>query len=625
MSEGAAGTASAYGKLIEEVFIKPIRTVVVVDDEFPTFDALLDKEKGNSSPEWKLEDVKRAREIIDFCREEKRLWMVEIHSGRQSASLDVESEAASHLHQSDLMILDFHLNQERPDDGSDAIGILRRLAENDHFNLVVVYTKGYEQAGGEIARVVQEISLGLCSADERLTLHEKNMTEVMRRLGEWEDCEANIASRIKDEIDDGIFLKVRTLPPGNIDWNKVCEWPELQALKALVADAPGDLKSQLKLFVKWALHQRQAALVEKEKLKLTEGDFSTVGVDSGGESGTNWIRTDRLFVTVVSKSNEPSLLPGKLLAALHHWNPEPHRLLMSKMRAELDERGVLAEGKVLGNPYLQAGWLDDYLTEDRDERAWKIHSTVNRHWEGLGDAIRSGVEGFAERLAVQLTGKGREDDIQRWYPSLDQKDVRSHINRYVSSKPIIEGGHLTTGHVLRLDDGKRDYSYWLCLSPACDLVPGRKSSGWPKRLGNHTPFIAVQLFHAERDEALSNAFGGNHLFLEIDNKLKCFSFTPLPVAKGDAAGARTPNPKWEQMFAANQGRFDAADKTLVLARASGGDEGLCFNTANACVVAQLRYEYALNLLQRLGSNLSRVGLDFVEISRNSEGDGQTDT
>ena len=48
--------------------------------------------------------------------------------------------------------------------------------------------------------------------------------------------------------------------------------------------------------------------------------------------------------------------------------------------------------------------------------------------------------------------------------------MRSHINRYVSSKPIIEGGHLTTGHGLRLDDGNRDYSYLLFLSPAVTII-----------------------------------------------------------------------------------------------------------------------------------------------------------
>lgn len=616
MSEGAAG----YGGLIEEVFIDPIRTVVVVDDEFPTPDALLSKEMGNPGQGWKLANVKQAREIIDFCRNENRRWMVDIHDGQQPISLEVEGETASHLHQSDLMILDFHLNRVRPADGSDAINILRRLADNDHFNLVVVYTKGYEEFGGDIERVVREIALGLCSPDERLILPEKSLVAVQKLLEEWGDYEANIASRIEDEIDDGIFLRAQMLPPGKIDWNKVCAWRESQFLTTLVEAAPGQIRSNIRknLLARWVLHRKQETL----STKLASHDYGTIGFGFDAQTRTNWIRTDRLFVTVVSKAEKPSSLPDKLLAALKLWDPEPHRLLMSKMRAELDEHGVLAEGKVLDNRFLQAGWLDEYLTDDRDERVWKIRSTVNQHWEGLGDAISDGVMGFAERLANHLIGEGRENILLRWYPLLAPEDIRSHLNRYASSKPAVEGNHLTTGHILQLDNEKGDGRFWLCLSPACDLVPGQKVSGWHGRLGDHIPFIAVELFDAKQSDALSNAFGGNYLFLEIENELKSFSYTPPPSTKGGVDGMSTPNPKWEQMFAAKQGRFNAADKTLLLARASGSTEGLCFNPANAHVVAQLRYEYALNLLQRLGTNLSRVGLDFVEMPRNSVGNGQ---
>ena len=620
MSEGTAGMPDDYGKMIEEVFIDPIRTCVVVDDEFPTLEALLDKEMGNPGKSWKPENMKQAREIIGLCRDEKHRWMVEIHDGPQPAA---EGKVASHLHQSDLMILDFHLDKKRPDDGSNAIGILRELADNDHFNLVVVYTQGDQEAGGDIARVVREIGIGLCSPDTRLTMHEKSQTAIKALLEEWEDIQRKISEKIAEEIDDGVFLMARTQFPDDIDWNVVCAWPELQGLTALIGEAPEPIRSKLKLkqLAKWALHQRQQTLAPK----LARQEYDNVGSMHDSLTGTNWIRTDRLFVTVVSKTNKPALLPEKLLAALRLWEPEPHRLLMSKMRAELDERGVVAEGEVLSNRCLQAGWLEEFLTTAADQRAWKVKNTVNRHWEGLGDSIRTDVMVFAERLADRLIADGREIALNKWYPSLDAAEVKSHINRYSSSKPTVERGHLTTGHVFRFENGNGGGLYWLCLSPACDLVPGQKNSGWAGRLGNHIPFIAAELFESKREKALSSAFGGNHLFLEIDGDLKCFSFTPPPIEKGGEEGMRTPNPKWEQMFAANQGRFAAADKTVVIARASGGAEGIQFNTANACVVAQLRYEYALNLLQRLGASLTRVGLDFVGMPAIAQGDGQADT
>ena len=94
------------------------------------------------------------------------------------------------------MILDYHLNKNRPSDGGDAIGVLRGLANNDHFNLVVVYTKGYEDPGGDIPRVVQEIAIGLCSEDDRLAISDERQCVVKRFLEDWEDDQPHIVEKI---------------------------------------------------------------------------------------------------------------------------------------------------------------------------------------------------------------------------------------------------------------------------------------------------------------------------------------------------------------------------------------------------------------------------------------------
>ncbi|AUH51279.1 hypothetical protein CXB49_10875 [Chromobacterium sp. ATCC 53434] len=451
-----------------------------------------------------------------------------------------------------------------------------------------------------------EIALGLSIADDRLNMAEQALQKVVQLLESWEDYDAEIGGKIEDAIDDGTYLKIRNLPAGNINWKDICSWTELNALQTIVAGAPSALSPQpdIKLLAKWALFRKQNALASKLAVK----DYGAARFESGYVSGINWVRNDRIFVTVVSKQDAPPLeLPEKLLKALCDWDPAPHRLLMSKMRAELDERGVWAEGRVLGDRHLQAGWLSEYLTDDLDERQWKVHSTVNRHWEGLGDSIRNNVVEFADRLATHLRGEGREKAIGKWYPSVAQDEMTYSLNHYVSSKSVVEGGYLTTGHVLRLDSDVGDGCFWLCLSPACDLVPGQKSTGWYKRLGAHTPFIAVQLFDANKEDALQQAASGNHLFLKINDVFKSFSFTP---ASTDAV--RATNPKWEQMFAAQQGRFQGEDNKFMVARAADGENGLlAFKSEPAQVVAHLRYEYALNLLHRLGANLSRVGLDFV--------------
>ncbi|MBV5273014.1 MAG: hypothetical protein JZU52_05005 [Lamprocystis purpurea] len=605
---------STYGDLIQEVFIGPIRSVLVVDDDFPTLDLLLSRQMLTQGTPCDEQDAQRVRDIIQFCHAEARRWMIEVHDGQPD-----KPQVPSHLTQSDLMILDFHLNKECPDEGAAAIEILRQLAENRYFNLVVVYTKGFAGIGGDIARVTREIAVGLCTPDERLTLHANGITTIETLLQEWEDDDPEIRGKLKAEIDDETFLKIRGFADPKIDWISVCDWDELQGLRNFFVGAPKSIcdDSKFKLLTKWAFYEKQLELLPK----LATTGLGAVEMRFGDE-GVNWIRTDGLFVTVVSKSNDASSLPEHLLKALQSWDPEPYRLLMAKMRAVLDEHGALAEAEVLRNRHLQAGWLGDFMASEPDQRPWKFHNVIKRHWEGLGDAIRTTVTEFGERLGGRVVADG----VERWYASLEPAEVMVHLNRYECSKKV-EGSHLTTGHVLQIKNGASAGAYWLCLSPACDLEPGQKDSGWHKRLGEHIPFIAVELFgvpHARVGEALESASSANYLFLEIDRKLRCFSFLPLSPNNFGGVRDRTPNPKWEQMFAERQGRFDNTGNRFQITRTAGGSERLALSTYSATVVAQLRYEYALNLLQRLGASLSRVGLDFVPMTCRPLPNGQTD-
>ena len=73
------------------------------------------------------------------------------------------------------------------------------------------------------------------------------------------------------------------------------------------------------------------------------------------------------------------------------------------------------------------------------------------------------------------------------------------------------------------------------------------------------------------------------------------------------------------MFAANQGCFSTEGTwELTLARIRGNGDGIRSESTTGVVVGQVRYEYALNLLHRLGYHLSRVGLDFKALNQNDE-------
>jgi len=184
MTETAVPAEKGYREFVREVFIDPIRAVTVIDDEFPTLDGLL-AEKLNDEPRdveienckrvgsgkflnglrglvltpsprpspagrgpgrggqrkvyashLKIHHYQRVQGILEFCRSQPRNWLVDIHDGGRQVE---EIEVAEHLSQSDLLVLDYQLDK-KDKSGDRAIEILRKLAENDHFNLVVVYT-----------------------------------------------------------------------------------------------------------------------------------------------------------------------------------------------------------------------------------------------------------------------------------------------------------------------------------------------------------------------------------------------------------------------------------------------------------------------------------------------------
>lgn len=589
MSEHIEATNTpSRSALIDDVFIKPIRTVMVVDDEFPTLDDFL--RVGQELDKKKVGNIPRVQEILSICRNKTRGWLVDIYDG----SIKTEDmEVAGHLRHSDLLILDYHL--EWPSNSGDkAIQILRELAKSPHFNLVIVYS------AADINQIVGEIALGLTCNDSKL---ECSFQQVEDAIDEWSDKVPDIIDQLFGAIDPLTFVRIR--------WNEKRNLKEelsqdYLASFAAIADSAKSVGVNLPptLILKWCLSKLQQKFAES--LSSEYLGKVTVGID---DVETNWIRTGGLFITVVSKSQPTDELPSRLSRALQSWDPLPQRLILSKLQTELEAAGTSAEDDILSNRHLQAGWLDDFLNENG--QMIPTSTTVERHWESLGDAIKPALMDYSIELTKSLCEIS--DIKQHHFESEAPLDfeaernlVRLESNIYACSKRVT-GSHLAVGHILRTQRNNEDL-YWICLTPACDLEPGQKESGWSARLGTWMPFKAVQLFPENKDEALVEATKNNHLFLRIDNTIKTFGFTPRPSA--------TSNPKWEQMFAENGGIFDDSDRTLSIADLSANKEGkLAANVEKGQVVAQLRYEYALNLLQRLGTNLSRIGLDFQAYER----------
>jgi Response receiver domain len=578
-------TKEEYREFLSEAFIQPLRSVLIVDDDYPTFEDMLvigDPTPASKAKLWH-KDPDRVVKMLQEFRDAEPPLIVDIHDGRNVEQED-ETKVAGHLHQSDLLILDFQLERDQPEDGSKAIGIVRTLFSNDHFNLVVLHSSTDQDI------VFTDLLLGLLHPIEEF-LDDEDRTGVVVRIGELEDEDPGLLKRLLATIGDDHYLAFR---------ENGARWPIAQKrnpppTKAFEEEAErAGFKTKLEQIHlgKYLLELRQKALSKKlSPVELPGLDWR--------RKDKPWIRTDSGFIALSDKEKRRGLLV-ELLDALESWGPPPSRLFLSRLRAQIDRVGVPAESKALENKYVLARWYSELLASDPDELETRIQDAVNRHADLLFRQVAPGVGEYASRVLAADKQDAAQDHCKRYF-DVDFADANEsaraidEYNCFVCSRtPSMR--HLETGHLFAAED-----RVWVCLTPLCDLVPGRRKLGSDRfgQMDGIMPFMAVRLqpIGATKTKPTSNRF----IYVKIGGELKAFT---LAVKDGG-------NPHWFNLYALNEGRFRDGGFDYRRVELNGRGD-LAPKKVRATVIGQLQYEYALNLMQRLGFSMTRVGLDFVK-------------
>ncbi len=580
-----------YSGFIEEAFVKPIRSVLIVDDDYPTFDEVLKvQKKRNAKREvdrkksW-YENPERIERVINRFRTSDRPLLVDIHDGT-NVTVGKEQEVAAHLHQSDHLVLDYQLERSKPGDGTRAIKIVRSLMSNDHFNLVVVHTKE------DLDWVFGEFRLGLLAPSvNALTGKERENAQDLIEAGEDESEGFN--RLLLESVGIAQYFHSRLHAPTYLRTMAKAQHP-YSAFSELCDNAEWANEDR-KLVLRYALAQEEKTSRSKMNLRSSTDLFWSQGP-------TKWIRSDSVFIAFSNKTDDDDLLT-ELQKALNDWNPQPSRLFLTKLRAEMDEHGIVAQSHALGNMHALAYWYDRLLRASGSERRWYIAESIARHSEQLMSAILPGVEDFATRLIEAEVVNVDVDDICKNHFKVDlannekSRQAEREHNAFVCSKQR-EGWHLTTGHIFLMNG-----DHWVCLSPACDMVPSQLSDARIEIFGNRLPFIAVKMQPIGDEKKPKDIQSNRFVFLQLDGAVKGFCFN-------DPSGDNSA-PHWHTLYAENRGEFAKESFDFKVLRTEMGSRRLMAKSYEAEVVSQLRYEYALNLMHRLGVSLTRIGLDFA--------------
>lgn len=613
-----------YADYIHQAFIDPIRHVTVVDDEYPTFDKLIKKEHGEEINPYENENIGRLKKIIDYCHT-KKSWGIDVHdditSKNQSGCFKQQIDRLNH---SDLIVLDYHLG----DQGEQARNTIEALSQNDHFNMVLVHTK----------------------VGDNNDLH-KTFNEVLMRLTSHNsfDLDSIFNDDVKDGIIENFIDKYR--PESNFLDEDISYDDTLKLFKFFQNDEQSfirqndglnqNLKSIENLFEKrsdinlndvarWYLRAQLKRNIKEEQAHFLPDQEIIELPKYHWSKEFNYIATGSVFVSVIAKKDgkPENELIKPLKEALAHYNPTPMHLLMVKLRTLIEEKGLDFAQKVITNEFLHIGWLYRLFEshEDKDEFIASI-------WQHLAYFNQSKLSLFLSNLISSLEGSLSPEEnnsneiINKFFPleafpqsktpNCRSREIKSYLYLHAFIQTNLQTkSHLTTGTILKNSQSEQ---YFLCLSPACDVQP-RSMNGHtrPDQSHNFKKFILVEMTTIKDEDAkkekdkspLKQVNENGHIYILYKNQPKVFMFD------------KKSNPKWYECHSLNEGSFTSKQSKYYLDFYYVPEQSV--DTASTAptvrkitseVIAELRYEYALNFLQKFGGFQTRVGLNGKQLPK----------
>lgn len=600
---------AAYEAAVKNTFEKkPLRTVLMIDDEFPTYTDLAAGYSEERDKVFRQKDV--ADKLYASFRKNNMLCDIE------NVASDVPIES---IRKSDLIILDYHLG---PDEGdsSRSIGIIRSLASSAHFNTVVVFT-----AEPDLDKVWLEViaSLG----------------------GAWTSLPGELQGEAKEEWER--LSNEGSLPDASL--NAVMEFAQRRSIKSLsraVADAARDELVELGV-PRGACTAMIEALINVEMAKRA-GDYKSEPKNhavGGYVDGNRWIQCKNTFIVVHQKGGEltsdeidPAGILDCLSKSLLAWRPNLVQILVSEVQNVLELEALISGDELLRHPATHASlWhflLDSTgpidAANNPDVRA-PLSAVIDRILDGVkrrlsldpdllnlaSDALLGEIRDAGWTTENWPADTGRIEavaEISRTKGLATASEVFFRLNSFFSTEDF-RRTHVTLGTLIQR---KSTGDCFVVASPACDMTPRRPSSAqlWTGEIHPLRPVVCVHMKKvASNESALTSASEGKYIFVENGSDQTAYTI------------AASPTPSYEVIFVRNAGAVTDVEGKKILsasrvgviaaggapsdAEVPGRDRDLIDDAFE--VIGQLRSSNANRVLQMISQHLSRIGLDHISM------------
>jgi len=555
-----------------------IRTAVLIDDQFPSYTEML----GANETDFK--ELERAIKLYEFLHDRGLVCGIENWRKHQVESLNLIDK----VRKSDLVVLDYRLGAAGP---KSSLTILRHLAISPHFNLVVLYTNDD----------LRKVSLAAVAA--------------MRGL-KAPDVKLVPPDEVLDEAAD-VLLEFKPIDFASLTTFLTCgDKPWQGDVQAAMTDNGLNLRN-LRSLTDYIGRQWIEELFEG----YVPDGHDELGVRCDlSDADTLWIQAGSCFVAVVGKlkagdaRNEGDYVWERLGNALRAWRPNYYRLVLSEIQNALELEAVVDQEAWL-NEDLCLG-LGLYLLESEaaaagdiseDAVAGSAQSLVDRFVDLIRQRLASHTK-VTETATLMLGARLKapaaqpgDGETARHVRARELAHVAAGehgdwtdqilpaVNAFMVSDEF-RGSHITTGTVLQ--SGSDDY--WLCVSPACDLVPRGEAP------------VIMQLTRLIKTPSVKKFTTGESIAIKGRDGVKMFQ----------ALNAETRQPMLRTVF--------LPEGTKVTYQTDGqptfggwfatGASPVCGpnQMKTFSVLAQLRGNFATRFLLTAGQQLSRVGVDFVD-------------
>lgn len=528
------------------------------------------------APVRRRADFERAHALWDACR--ARGFACDIDDGS-----GIGDQTPGHIEKCDLVILDYHLQSEDP---LPALRLLHRLASSEHASLVVVYTRD-----PNLPMVQLRVSAFLRGA--------RRPEDVLNggELDKWYETEGWEAEDIAEAVDEQVLGEfLRNTGP----------WRVHKGLRAALTARGVDPKIQNK-FIEASLEQY---LITAFKSRTGDAGPAAVEMSTPGRSPL-WLKAGNLFVAFVQKSTDASdegrAVFQALEDALNDWSPHYLPLVLAYARGAVARGGYRLEVESLRDPLLQVGWLYHALSGAPNEKSERIRGLWSRLLSSLMRGVLDDVAGFGERTLPGSSDANASllDQARQLAPPVPPAvgPIIHSLNEFLACEEL--GDYVRPGTIfVRSDRALDDNVAWICTTPDCDLVPREPSVAWLRGLHPLRPVVSVRAEIVNcSDQILREAEHGRHVFLTIDGTRKAV-WVVDPTSR---------EPKPEQFLLGDMGRIDEGRAFTAYAVVQAASNEPIFQRVQMRAIGQLRNVYASRLLQQAGQHLSRIGVDFVRL------------